>query len=35
MVGKPDKGEWILIDAGMPNSGEEVLQAVEKKIWKK
>jgi glyoxylase-like metal-dependent hydrolase (beta-lactamase superfamily II) len=29
MIGDPQQGEWVLVDAGMPNSGEELLSAAE------
>ena len=30
MIGKPDE-KWVLIDAGMPNSGEAIIEAAEKR----
>lgn len=32
MIGKPDNGEWILVDTGMPQSGEEIVNAAAKRF---
>lgn len=32
MVGKPETGKWVLIDAGMPNSAEEIRKVAEKRF---
>lgn len=32
MVGTPQTGPWVLIDAGMPNSGPELLDVAEKRF---
>lgn len=34
MVGSPETGKWVLIDAGMPNSAEEIIKAAEKRFGK-
>jgi glyoxylase-like metal-dependent hydrolase (beta-lactamase superfamily II) len=33
-LGKPDSGEWVLIDAGMPKSAEELKKAAEERFGK-
>ena len=32
MIGYPDKGDWFLVDAGMPGSAEELLSVAEKRF---
>jgi len=34
MVGEPHSEDWVLIDAGMPNSGQEIQNAAEKRFGK-
>lgn len=34
MVGDPAQGEWVLVDAGMPYSGKELVNAAEKRFGK-
>ncbi len=33
-LGSPDSGDWILVDAGMPKSGSELLEVCEKRFGK-
>src|SRR4051812_27542362 len=33
-IGRPDDKEWFLIDAGMPKSGAEVIEAAESRFGK-
>ncbi|PKD16199.1 MBL fold metallo-hydrolase [Salegentibacter salinarum] len=34
MIGEPHSDDWVLIDAGMPNSGQEIQNAAEKRFGK-
>jgi len=34
MIGDPDAGSWVLVDAGMPKSGKEILSVAEKRFGK-
>lgn len=34
MIGDPEDGNWVLVDAGMPKSGEEILKVAEKRFGK-
>ena len=34
MIGTPGQGEWILVDAGMPKSGNEIISVAEKRFGK-
>jgi len=34
MIGDPSKGQWVLVDAGMPKSGSEILSVAEKRFGK-
>lgn len=34
MVGEPGSPNWVLVDAGMPKSGEEILEVAEKRFGK-
>jgi len=34
MVGEPGKGEWVLIDTGMPRCGKEIVSVAEKRFGK-
>jgi glyoxylase-like metal-dependent hydrolase (beta-lactamase superfamily II) len=33
-VGKPESGKWVLIDAGMPKSGKQIIAAAEERFGK-
>jgi glyoxylase-like metal-dependent hydrolase (beta-lactamase superfamily II) len=33
-LGKPEAGRWVLVDAGMPKSGSEIIEAAEKRFGK-
>lgn len=33
-IGKPGRGKWVLIDAGMPKSGSEIIEAAEERYGK-
>jgi glyoxylase-like metal-dependent hydrolase (beta-lactamase superfamily II) len=35
MIGSPESGDWFLIDAGMPESGEEIQKAAEDRFGRK
>lgn len=32
MIGHPKEGDWVLIDAGMPNSGQEIISVIRKRF---
>lgn len=32
MIGKPEMGKWVLVDAGMPNSAKEIIKVAEKRF---
>src|SRR5690606_989023 len=32
IIGDPREGDWILVDAGMPTSGPEILSVIEKRF---
>lgn len=34
MIGDPDNGDWVLVDAGMPYSGEEIVNAAARRFGK-
>ncbi|MEX2362880.1 MAG: MBL fold metallo-hydrolase [Balneolaceae bacterium] len=34
MIGNPENGKWVLVDAGMPQSGEEIVSAAAKRFGK-
>ena len=33
-IGKPNEGDWVLVDAGMPRGGKAIIEAVEERFGK-
>lgn len=32
MIGDPEEGDWVLVDAGMPRSGQEIISVIQKRF---
>ena len=31
-IGNPERGDWLLVDAGMPNCADEIIRAAEERF---